>query len=159
MDLLQGDFSPQGIFRIAATMERGLRSFYLLFAEAAGDRELIGLCSMLAEIETRHLESLKKLASEVGSSIDVSGENETPEVLEGGYNIRAFLEEVKPRIETVPDALGVAIMLEAQALDLYMRFAYETEKDGSKEILYSIAEEEKSHLKSLGRLMDEKVRT
>jgi len=82
----------------------------------------------------------------------------TPEALEGGYNLRRFLEEVKPRIETVPDALGIVIMLEAQAMDLYMRFAYQSEKDVSRKLLYSIAEEEKSHLKSLGRLMDKKVR-
>ena len=159
MDLLKGDFTPEGILRIAATMEIGLRRFYQLLAESFVDQELIELCSMLAEIETKHLESLRNMAAEIGSSIDVPDENETPEALEGGYNVRAFLEEVKPQIETVPDALGVAIMLEAQAMDLYMRFSYESDRDVSKKLLYAIADEEKSHLKSLGRLMNEKVRT
>ena len=144
MDLLKGDFTMEGVFRIAAAMETGLQRFYRLLAETFVDRELVELCSMLAEIETKHLESLKKLASEVGSSIDMPDENETPEALEGGYNVRAFLEKVKPQIETVPDALGVAIMLEAQAMDLYMRFSYESKEDVLRKVLDAIATKKKA---------------
>lgn len=157
MDLLQGDFSSEGILRISAQMETGLVRFYELLAESTRDEDVLELCSTLAGIEARHLESVRHLASDVGASIEMMDENETPEALEGGYNLRAFLEEVKPQIETVPDALDIAIMLEAQAMDLYMRLSYESKQEVSKDLLYSIAEEEKTHLKSLGRLMDEKV--
>ena len=49
------------------------------------------------------------------------------------------------------------MMLEAQALDLYMRYSQEIKDDKGKRILYDIAEEEKGHLKTLGRLMEERV--
>ena len=46
------------------------------------------------------------------------------------------------------------MMLETQALDLYLRFAGKIESASTKEVLYRIADEEKSHLQALGRLRD-----
>jgi len=60
-------------------------------------------------------------------------------------------------MQTVPDVLNIAMMLETQALDLYMRYAQKAENEKSKSILLGIAEEEKGHLASLGRLMQERA--
>ena len=48
------------------------------------------------------------------------------------------------------------MMLETQALDLYLRFADRSDQPQTKEVLYALAGEEKAHLASLGRLMEEK---
>jgi len=46
--------------------------------------------------------------------------------------------------------------LETQALDLYLRFAEKSQEEGTKRVLFTLADEEKVHVKSLGRLLDEK---
>jgi rubrerythrin len=46
------------------------------------------------------------------------------------------------------------MMLEAQGMDLYMRYADKSEDAQVKEILYKMADEEKTHLKSLGDLFE-----
>jgi rubrerythrin len=52
--------------------------------------------------------------------------------------------------------LDLAMMLETQALDLYLRFANLSDQPRTREVLYTLAGEEKAHLASLGRLMEEK---
>ena len=47
-------------------------------------------------------------------------------------------------------------MLEAQALDLYMRFAENSTNSQTRDVLFTVADEEKAHLQSLGSLLEEK---
>jgi rubrerythrin len=53
--------------------------------------------------------------------------------------------------------LDLAMMLETQALDLYLRFADKSADERTRKVLFSIADEEKAHLSSLGNLMDIKT--
>ena len=53
--------------------------------------------------------------------------------------------------------LDLAMMLEAQALDLYLRFAGKSSDERTQKVLFSIADEEKAHLGSLGDLIDKKI--
>jgi rubrerythrin len=57
-------------------------------------------------------------------------------------------------MQTVPGVLNIAMMLETQAMDLYLRYSQKIEEERSKKVLYDIAEEEKAHLGSLGRLLE-----
>ena len=70
----------------------------------------------------------------------------------GGLTTEEFIAENRSAMKTVSDILDVAMMLEAQALDLYMRYSQKTKEPESKETLYNIAEEEKAHLDALGHL-------
>jgi rubrerythrin len=45
------------------------------------------------------------------------------------------------------------MMLEAQAMDLYMRYADKCEDQKVKAVFFKMADEEKAHLKSLGDLL------
>ena len=49
------------------------------------------------------------------------------------------------------------MMLETQALDLYLRFAHRCSQAPTREVLFDIADEEKAHLASLGRLLEAKL--
>ena len=60
-------------------------------------------------------------------------------------------------MKTVPDVLNMAMMLESQAMDLYMRYSEKAKDEKSKTVLYDIAEEEKAHLKALGHLMEQRA--
>jgi rubrerythrin len=54
-------------------------------------------------------------------------------------------------METVQDIIDLAMTIETQALDLYMRLADKAENEESRNIFFRIAEDEKAHLKSLGK--------
>jgi rubrerythrin len=60
-------------------------------------------------------------------------------------------------MKTVSDIISIAMMLETQAQDLYMRYADKSEEKQAREIFLTLAEEEKGHLKRLGKLLNEKV--
>jgi rubrerythrin len=77
-----------------------------------------------------------------------------PEVIEGGVTTEEFLELNQPALQTIPEVLDMAMMIETQALDLYLRYSARSEDEKTKEVLYGIAEEEKNHLRHLGNLMD-----
>jgi rubrerythrin len=53
--------------------------------------------------------------------------------------------------------LDLAMMLETQALDLYLRFAHKSVDSQSQEVLFKLADEEKSHLEALGQLVEKKT--
>ena len=80
-----------------------------------------------------------------------------PKTLEGGFNAKEFLETNQSHLQTAPQVLDLAMMLETQALDLYLRFADRCEQAQTKEVLFTLAGEEKAHLASLGRLLEEKL--
>ena len=75
-------------------------------------------------------------------------------VMEGGFTGEEFLEKNKPLLDTVENLLSLAMMLEAQALDLYTRYAQKVEDARSRSVLHDIAEEEKGHLATLGALVE-----
>ena len=78
-------------------------------------------------------------------------------VLEGGFDMAEFMEQNEPILQTVPNVIDLAMMLETQALDLYLRFAAKSTNAEAKEVLFQIAQEEKGHLAALGRLLEEKI--
>ena len=80
-----------------------------------------------------------------------------PKALEGGFDAQEFLETNKAHLQTAPEVLDLAMMLETQALDLYLRFADKSDQPQTKEVLFALAGEEKAHLAALGRLLDEKL--
>ena len=67
------------------------------------------------------------------------------------------VRQPKDSMKTVPDVLNMAMMLESQAMDLYMRYSEKAKDEKSKTVLYDIAEEEKAHLKALGHLMEQRA--
>ena len=159
MSFVKGDEPPQEIIVLAYGMEKGLGEFYTILSEQTNDKEVTGLFINLAGIEEIHKQKLFNLYLTIDSSIS---DKETFEskivegVMEGGFTTSQFLEQNRPAMQTIPDVLNIAMMLEAQAMDLYMRYSQKVGDEKSKKILYEISEEEKAHLGSLGRLLDVK---
>ena len=50
--------------------------------------------------------------------------------------------------------LALALSIEAQALDLYLRAAGKSDDPGAQKVLRQIAEEERSHIARLGHFID-----
>lgn len=160
MDILRGDESPAEITIFAYGMEQALSVFYTTLSERTKDTELRGLFTTLADIEQRHKEMLFALYSELEPTTKELKEFESRVVskrMEGGFNTEAFMKQNEDHMKTVSDVLTIAMMIETQALDLYLRYAERSTDAHTAEILYTIADEEKAHLGALGQLMDKKA--
>jgi rubrerythrin len=156
MDYLTGDESVKEILAFAYGMERGLAEFYTSVSRKAVSKEVENVLANLVEIEEKHKEKLYRLYL----SLDPEGTRDRLEsearsgIMEGGFTTEEFLEENRSLLDTTNHLLSLAMMLETQAFDLYMRYSQKAEGQQSKGVLYEIAEEEKGHLASLGRLLD-----
>ena len=71
--------------------------------------------------------------------------------------MEGFMEDNEPHLKEAADVLDVAMMIETQALDPYLRYADKSSEAHAREVLLKIAEEEKAHLRALGQLMGEKA--
>ena len=160
MTPLKGDETPEKIIMLAYGMEAGLGLFYFTMTERIEDIGVVRVLKTLGEIEEKHKERLFKLYL---TSRQETLEKESfeariaTEMMEGGFTIDEFLERNQPAMETVADTLNVAMMLEAQALDLYSRYSQKSRNESTRKVLYDIAEEEKAHLAALGDLLESRA--
>jgi sulfur-carrier protein adenylyltransferase/sulfurtransferase len=154
---LRGNETPQEVIVLAYGMEQGLADFYSKVSTLTHDLEAGEMIGKLVLIEEKHKDKLFALYQTLEpSTLDrklfedrvVSG------VMEGGFTGEEFLEKNKPLLDTVENLLSLAMMLEAQALDLYTRYAQKVEDVQSRSVLHDIAEEEKGHLATLGALVE-----
>ena len=160
MVLLRGDETSQEIIVLAYGMEDGLAGFYKNLSERMDDTEVVGLLNKLANIEKNHKKRLFDLYITLDptiTNIKMFEDDIVTDVMEGGFTTKEFLDRNTDSMKTVPDVLSMAMMLETQAMDLYMRYSEKSRDEKSRTVLYDIAEEEKVHLKALGRLIEEKT--
>ena len=75
--------------------------------------------------------------------------------MEGGLTTEEYLHLYQTDPESELEVLGLALAIEAQALDLYLRAAEKSDQEEAKKILSQIAEEERSHMVMLGDDIDQ----
>jgi sulfur-carrier protein adenylyltransferase/sulfurtransferase len=159
LDLVRGDETPIEIIKLAYRMETALGDFYRTISTMTADEELGSLASKLAAIEDRHKGFLVNLLETMDSS-GISAAILKPEdkafIMEGGFSGQELIEKNRTLLSSVSHVLDLSMMIEAQALDLYLRFAGKMEDEASTDALRRIAEEEKSHLEALGKLRGER---
>jgi sulfur-carrier protein adenylyltransferase/sulfurtransferase len=157
---VKGDEAPEEVIRIAFHMEEGLRRFHQEIQKQAVDADLRDLLSQLIKAEEGHKKNLLALLETVSTrdqgvgarieSLAVSEEG----LMEGGINLAEFMSQNERYLETVSGYLEIAMMVETQALDLYLRMAGESTNPITKEVLLRIGDEEKAHLAMLGRYLE-----
>jgi len=160
LDLVRGDETPAEMIALAYGMEMGLGIVYLNMIERSDDPEVQSLLAKLADIEAQHKKRLLEILAEIDSPITDTDAYEAdlrPSILEGGFGLDDFMKENETFFGSVQGVLDLAMMLETQALDLYLRFAEKTTDERTQSVLFSIADEEKAHLSSLGEMMDKKI--
>ncbi|QTA83282.1 Rhodanese-like and rubrerythrin domains-containing protein [Desulfonema limicola] len=158
--LIKGDETPSEIIILSYGLEEGLRRLYSELAKDSKDQTLLKLFNKLAGIEEKHKKKLFSLyLSAEKSQVDQETfENKIVlDFMEGGFTVKEFLEKYQPVMKTENDVINVAMMLEAQALDLYVRYAEKSREQAVKDVLLGLADEEKSHLNSLANLLDKKT--
>jgi len=156
MLLLKGDETPQDVIALSYGLEEGLHKFYAACAGMAIEAEVVGLLSKLADIEVKHKQRLYELYLAVESNPRSLTEFEAGiklEMTEGGFDPDKLMAQSRSTFTSAAGVLDFAMMLEAQAMDLYMRYADKSEDQQVKKIIFKLADEEKAHLKSLGDLL------
>ena len=157
---VKGDEAPREVIGIAYLMEEGLRRFHLEMRKRTVDPELRDLLSRLIQAEEGHKGALLKLLEEVTKedreeSPAVSPPPTSEEALiEGGIDIAEVMHQNERYLQTVSGYLELAMMIETQALDLYLRMAGESANQTTKEVLFRISEEEKAHLAILAQYLE-----
>ncbi|MGB6064474.1 MAG: ferritin family protein [Desulfomonilaceae bacterium] len=160
LDMVRGNETPEDIIRLAYGMEHSLGGFYRTAKTKTLDDDLARLLEMLITVEDKHKQYLFDLYRSLQSSeisLEAFEADVLPKVMEGGFDTEEFMKQNEIFLDDVPSLLDLSMMLETQALDLYLRFADKSENQKTKEVLYRIGDEEKAHLVALGDLRDEKL--
>jgi sulfur-carrier protein adenylyltransferase/sulfurtransferase len=161
LDLIRGDEAPGEMIILLYGMEEALHRFYLYFGGQPAEEGTKNLFQTLAGVEEKHQNLLLETYRGLGLSPDRSDQlaaTASSRILEGGFKFDEFVRENEPRLHRATDILELALLLETQALDLYLRFADREGEGAAKKILHRLGDEEKAHLAALGRLLDEQTR-
>lgn len=157
MDLFSGKEEPLDVLKVAYSLEQGLCEFYMTMEKQAKNKKVKDLFGKLSEIEVKHQMSIYAAYNEIAAEEVSKGEFEKKvetRALEGGLTTKEYLDLFNPDLDSEIEVISLAMSIEAQALDLYQRVALKIENQASKEMINKIANEEKAHLASLGKLMD-----
>jgi rubrerythrin len=157
MALISGDDPPSRIIAVAYAMEEGLRRFYEKRGSEMTDPEAGSLFGKLASVEAIHKRKLLDLLTRLEGRDIAPSELEKEDmdrVLEGGIEPEDLLGRHPSDLTRREAILTLAMMVEAQGLDLYLRYAVRVKDTDARDVLHQLAEEEKGHLSSLGALME-----
>jgi sulfur-carrier protein adenylyltransferase/sulfurtransferase len=164
LDFIKGNESPEEIILLAYRMEEGLKKFHEAIKAKSDDPALSALLAGLIKAEESHEKTLLELRESQAFL-----ERETPpdqisefsdgfqsRLMEGGIDMNAFMEQNHSFLNDVSGYLDMAMMIETQALDLYMRMAADSRNEQTRKILHRIGNEEKAHLDLLGKYLNER---
>ena len=158
--LFDGVTSVENALAVAYSLEEGLKAFYEDMAAKVQDDSARQLFHQLSQIEMKHQDRILEQYTEVtGKPVtrETFEANQVPEVLEGGLTTEEYASLLMPSTDTVPEIIELAMSIEAQALDLYLRASEKAKNEAGKKALIQIANEEKTHLARLGQLMEETI--
>jgi len=157
MAALKGNETAAQAIVTAYALEAGLAEFYRRIAMTTGDREVSALLTKLADIEDIHRDKLFGLYADLEGETPDRAAFESGTVLtamEGGFTSEAFIHENRDAMLSPSGVLDIAMMLEAQGMDLYMRYAEKSADKKTRDIFLGLAEDEKAHLRFLASLME-----
>lgn len=163
MSSLASAATPAVLLERAWGMELALEDFYNALAGRVADKELAGLFRRFAGFEERHRRTLFEIWSrsagagkgdEDRSAFEARAKaSVSPGVLEGGIAANDYLGLMSDPSDA-GEALELAMAVEAQAMDLYLRRSAVAEDADLRRTLNLLAEEERAHLKVLGTFVD-----
>jgi len=157
MDLFSGKEEPLEVLKVAYSLEQGLCEFYITMEKEAKNEKVKDLFAKLSAIEVKHQASIYTAYNDISDdelSKDAFERMVEIKALEGGLSTREYLDLFNPDLNSETEVISLAMSIEAQALDLYQRVSSKIENSQSKDIINQIANEEKAHLTSLGKLLD-----
>lgn len=156
--LFRSEESPEDAVITGFGLEMGLRDFYLSMQSRASRESTKALFGKLAGIEILHQERLVELYTEITGTAHTMtefAEKIVEPAMEGGLSTEDFLGLYKVDLDSELEVLGLALAIEAQALDLYLRAAERSDSGNTSKVLLQIAEEERTHIARLSNYIDD----
>jgi rubrerythrin len=162
MALFSGKERIEEVLLIAYALEAGLQEFYTSMQDRVTQAEVKTLFNKLSAIEMKHqdrifaeYQTITATATADALNREAFERNAAVQAMEGGLTTEEYLSLYPVDFEVASEVISLAMGIEAQALDLYLRAADNCSQETLKETLRRIAEEERTHLKLLGNLLDE----
>ena len=155
MYLIEGNETAEEVVALAYGLEEGSRRFYRELAERSDVPEVRRLFETLHDAEIRHEDRLwERYRTLPGSFGDRRAfeEHAVPRALEGGLTPDQLLAGDPEAGRGYTESLDLAMALETDALDLYLRMAAAFHKSEIRSNFFELAEEERGHLEKLGAL-------
>jgi len=155
-----GHETPEELVFKAYAMENILQTFYLYRSDVAETSEQIALFTQLAGFEDKHKDTLYTLYTRIADQplerevFEAKAEVCSVTSGEGGVDVQEFIDDYAEGLEGDAGVLQVASMIEAQALDYYLRCAMQADNPETEDMLQLLAREEKAHLKLIAKFMD-----
>jgi rubrerythrin len=160
MFLAEGFKTIDEYVALAWALEDGTAQFYKAAKDIINDQVAADTFTLLLSAEDKHksnvLAAFKDLKGTDIASSDLK-EMSSKGAMEGGILLTEALEWLKQESRTLQDILELSMQLEANSLDLYFKIMNEIEPGLAREIFVSIIEDEKTHLKHLGKLFEKTV--
>lgn len=158
LELFSGNEAEEKTLIIAYSLESGLRDFYLSMISEVDNEDVRNLFTKLADIEVVHQRRLFDEYSELTKKSMEQEEFESDTVkpfAEGGLTTSEYMNLFQPDLSSMENVIELAMSIEAQALDLYIRAAERSDNPQSEKILKTLADEERAHLTRLGKLIED----
>ncbi|GAB6909867.1 Sulfurtransferase [Desulfosarcina cetonica] len=155
--LFDGVASVEQALTVAYSLEAGLKDFYDTMSAKVENDPTKQLFQKLSQIEVKHQDRILQQYTAVTGTPVTRETFETqalPGVLEGGLTTEEYANLLMPSYDSVVEIIELAMSIEAQALDLYLRASEKATNTEIQAALVQIANEEKTHLALLGKLME-----
>jgi sulfur-carrier protein adenylyltransferase/sulfurtransferase len=155
MYLIEGNETAEEVVALAYGLEEGSRRFYRELAERSDVPEARRLFETLHDAEIRHEDRLWERYLALPGSIGdrrTFEERVVPGALEGGLTPDQLLAGIPEAGRGYAESIDLAMALETDALDLYLRMAAACDNPAIQSIFFDLAEEERGHLEKLGAL-------
>ena len=158
MHLFNHDASPEEAIITGFGLEMGLRDFYISMKSKVKSAEAVELFEKLADIEILHEKQLVELYAKLVSktlTLDEFQEKIVQPTMEGRLTTDQYMQRYDFDMESELDILSLAMAIEVQALDLYLRAVDSSKASAAREVLHHIADEERSHIVMLGQRVEQ----
>lgn len=152
---------PEELIALAWALEEGSRRFYGAVAASLQDREAAHLFESQVSAEEHHKSALLGLYREMSGergSVEIPDSlffgTEPGAFMEGGVSVQEALEWSKGK--GVNDILDLAIGLESNAYDLYIKMERAMEDERARRVFRLLEKEEQAHLEGMTALLEKR---
>lgn len=143
------------LISLSFALEEGNRVFYDRISQDLKEGEAVSIFRLLGQAEERHKETLRELHAKVSGK---GGDPAHPDgmgagrFLEGGAPLGETLEWAQGK--TLQEILELAIAMEANSLDRYIKMGRAVADERSREVFLALSREEQKHLVRMTSLLD-----
>ncbi len=147
---------------LAWALEDGTGKFYGEAGKHFDETAVKGLFESLTKVEDKHKTNILK-AYNILKGTDIPPMHleklSSSGYIEGGVSFDDAISWLKDEKRSLQDVLEFSMQLEINALDLYFKIMDEIEQEDAAAVFKSIIYEEKGHLRMLGKLLENSLRT